>query len=542
MATRLARCADAVVASSPQVCLLAAATLHSVTNRAAVRSERQELGGERTPPVFHHQRPHKRTQQDRGGLASRPVCSGSRQAQPGRPEQCPTGGERVQRPARCGRLFVRTCEFELAAQAGRRSQLPCRRRRCLPPPQPQVQRGVPRAWRSVTIPGTSLTLPAERHRHAAAVHPAPAAAAAPPPPAAAGHPLGCGSRHGPQLLRDLPAGAAAVPGAGGGWEWQALLRMRPRGRPHAATPAAATAALHPSQLNLHPPPDTQEWEAEDNEETHREVRHLLERVVRRCAKADPDFWPPGVTTAVLGSSGSSDTEPRTAASGDIWALLGLDGNAAAEAASASSGAAALQAADGGGAAASAIDADAAGQFAEQEAAQLLRFQSLADERAQQEAGGLRLATLPAAASQQAQRGAQVVVVSVPQCGCCCSRQAGKCSAAKQATCMALALSSILKLTQSRPHAACPLPQVTLNEALAHVASNVASLELPWSTLMAPPPGVVSQIAAPEHEMQPSKEGPAGQHALHAGRARASCLVAALTGMPPAPAVLAPRCM
>lgn len=36
-----------------------------------------------------------------------------------------------------------------------------------------------------------------------------------------------------------------------------------------------------------------------------------------------------------------------------------------------------------------------------------------------------------------------------------------------------------------------LPQVTLNEALAHVASNVASLELPWSTLMAPPPGVVS---------------------------------------------------
>lgn len=180
----------------------------------------------------------------------------------------------------------------------------------------------------------------------------------------------------------------------------------------------------------------QEWEAEDNEETHREVRHLLERVVRRCAKADSDFWPQGVTAAVFGGDGSAMPAGNSAAAGDIWALLGLDS---------STEAAEPVAQQAGGTASSAVAAGstdaAAAHFADEEAAQLLRFQSLADERAQQEAGALRLAALPAAASQQAQRGAQVVVV-------------------------------------------------TLNEALAHVASNVASLELPWSTLMAPPPGVV----------------------------------------------------
>ncbi|PRW20590.1 hypothetical protein C2E21_8886 [Chlorella sorokiniana] len=186
----------------------------------------------------------------------------------------------------------------------------------------------------------------------------------------------------------------------------------------------------------------QEWEAEDNEETHREVRHLLERVVRRCAKADPDFWPAAVTTAALGSDSSSAATSGAAAAGDIWALLGLDGSIAAEEAATSAQPLQQQAAGAASSPAVASSSDAAAaHFADEETAQLLRFQALADERAQQEAGALRLAALPAAATQQAQRGAQIVVV-------------------------------------------------TLNEALAHVASNVASLELPWSTLMAPPPGVV----------------------------------------------------
>ena len=157
----------------------------------------------------------------------------------------------------------------------------------------------------------------------------------------------------------------------------------------------------------------QEWEAEDNEDTHREVRHLLERVVSRCAKADADFWPPGVTAAALGSRSSSSASAGGAvAAGDIWALLGLDGSTATDAAAAAAEPAVQQAADGASGIVAAGSSDAAGgHFAEEEAAQLLRFQAQADEQAQREAGALRLAALPAAASQQAQRGAEIVVVS-----------------------------------------------------------------------------------------------------------------------------------
>lgn len=153
------------------------------------------------------------------------------------------------------------------------------------------------------------------------------------------------------------------------------------------------------------------------------MRHLLERVVRRCAKADSDFWPQGVTAAVFGGNGSATPAGSSAAAGDIWALLGLDGSTeAAEPVVQRAGGTANSAAAAGSTAA------ATAHFVDEEASQLLRFQSLAEERAQQEAGALRLAALPAAASQQAQRGAQVVVVScvaarlkLSSCFCCGSR-------------------------------------------------------------------------------------------------------------------------
>ena len=63
----------------------------------------------------------------------------------------------------------------------------------------------------------------------------------------------------------------------------------------------------------------------------------------------------------------------------------------------------------------------------------------------------------------------------------------------------------------------PLPQVTLNEALAHVASNVASLELPWSTLMAPPPGVVSVRSAVRSARRGTHAAGARQGWLSSGR-------------------------
>lgn len=203
-----------------------------------------------------------------------------------------------------------------------------------------------------------------------------------------------------------PCQAVALPARPPPLSSQLLFRLR-------QLPRSNTPPQPPHSISA------QEWEAEDNEETHREVCHLLERVVRRCAKADSDFWPQGVTAAVFGGDGSVTPAGSSAAAGDIWALLGLDG---------STEAAEPVAQQAGGAASSAVAAGStdatAAHFADEEAAQLLRFQSLADERAQQEAGALRLAALPAAASQQAQRGAQVVVVS---CGAACMKLSSCCA-------------------------------------------------------------------------------------------------------------------
>ena len=133
--------------------------------------------------------------------------------------------------------------------------------------------------------------------------------------------------------------------------------------------------------------------------------------MRRCASADPDFWPAGVTAAVLGGSSDGAAAGAAAGAGDIWALLGLNASDEAAAASAAAGMAQPQLGTGAEAAAPARPEAAGGadsEFARAEAAQLLQFQALEDERAAQHAGGL--AGLPAAASQQAQRGAQIVVV------------------------------------------------------------------------------------------------------------------------------------
>lgn len=216
-----------------------------------------------------------------------------------------------------------------------------------------------------------------------------------------------------------------------------------------------------------PPPSPQEWEEEDRDATRHDVAALLRHVARRCAAEDRDFWP--AFQAAVGGAGSAgvvETDgfgvereaplgtPSAAGgasggaegpAGDVWQLLGLrpampgSDAGAAEAgeelrhASAAAGPTAAHEEPTVAAAAGATAEHAA--WAEAEAAQLLRYEQQAAEAAAAPHG--------AAAVARAAAQAQVTLVVV-----------------------------------------------TLGEAVSHVASELAALGLPWTTLQSPPPGVV----------------------------------------------------
>ncbi len=207
----------------------------------------------------------------------------------------------------------------------------------------------------------------------------------------------------------------------------------------------------------------QEWEEEDREATRHDVAHLLRGVVRRCAAKDRDFWPCFEIAAAGGSaslgSGScaaahgegalqAQLSASSASSGglaaDIWQLLGLhpapasSAPCAAEAHEVSQPAHAQmtltaepQHPSNAGAELTAEHA----AWAEAEAAQLLRYE----------------------------------------------RQAAEAAAAPHGT---------AKAAKAAAQAQATLVVVTLGEALSQVASELAALGLPWTTLQSPPPGVV----------------------------------------------------
>lgn len=186
----------------------------------------------------------------------------------------------------------------------------------------------------------------------------------------------------------------------------------------------------------------QEWEEEDREATHQEMSALLRGVVRRCAAADPDFFPSfdlaleggagaeahssSSSSSSAHSSSGSNCAPLAAAAGsqasgdtlarDVWQLLGvLSASSSTSAAAAGSEQPQQQPGGASDAAASHVAA-----WAEQEAAQLMQFEQ-------------RQREVAAAAAQ-----AGVVVVS-------------------------------------------------LSDALSHVAEEVTALSLPWTTLLSPAP-------------------------------------------------------
>ncbi|KAL4421616.1 hypothetical protein ABPG75_010907 [Micractinium tetrahymenae] len=208
-----------------------------------------------------------------------------------------------------------------------------------------------------------------------------------------------------------------------------------------------------------------EWEEEDQEATRHDVAELLRGVVRRCAAKDRDFWPAfeaaaASAAASASSSSSSDSRaglpaglpPGAAASasgaeglaGDVWQLLGLHLSMAGSGGEGAAPAEEQQQAQAAAAVAGQHQPLAAGStsltaehaaWAEAEAAQLLRHEQQAAEAAAAPHG------VTAAAKAAAQARATLVVV-------------------------------------------------TLGEALSHVASELAALGLPWTTLQSPPPGVV----------------------------------------------------
>jgi hypothetical protein len=197
----------------------------------------------------------------------------------------------------------------------------------------------------------------------------------------------------------------------------------------------------------------QEWEEEDRQDIHREVRAMLQGVAQRCAAKNPDFWPPGLPIgssqaessssasggALPGPSAAVAAEATRSVAADIWQLMGLSSDAA----SAGSVAELPQQQLGlhHPAAAGADTAAAISAWARQEKAQLVHQEQA--ELAASISGAAQLQAASVAASAAATQRATLVVV-------------------------------------------------TLQDALEHVAASVASLELPWSTLMAPaaPPGVV----------------------------------------------------
>ena len=181
---------------------------------------------------------------------------------------------------------------------------------------------------------------------------------------------------------------------------------------------------------------------------------MLQGVAQRCAAKDPDFWPPGLligSSQAESSSSASDAAlaaPSAAvaakagpsAATDIWQLMGLSGDAASAAAVA--GQPQQQLGLHQPAAAGADTAAAISAWARQEEAQLVHHQEQA-ELAGRDSGASQLQAASVAASAAAAQRVTLVVV-------------------------------------------------TLQDVVAHVAASVASLELPWGTLMAPaaPPGVV----------------------------------------------------